>query len=92
MAEAVETLDHAKMGRALIEGAAVCLSRIITWYVHYEGGWWGLAPFAWVKLTDREVLASLDALATKFAAADAAVQASAERHSPLSHGAAQEGQ
>lgn len=84
MAEAVETLDHQTMGRALAEGTAVCLSRTITRFVHYAGGWWGLAPFAWVKLTDPEVCAGLDALAVKLADADSAVQRSAEHHSPLS--------
>jgi hypothetical protein len=91
VAEAVETLDHITMGRALIEGTAVCLSRLITRFVRYQDAWWGNAPFAWVKLTDRELLADLDTMAVKLAAADAGVRNSAERHAPLSHGAGEEG-
>ena len=92
MAEAVDTLDHQMMGRALAEGTAVCLSRTITRFVRYEGAWWGMAPFAWVKLTDPQVLASLDAFAAKLADADKFVQASAERHAPLSQIAGEESQ
>lgn len=91
MAEAVETLDHDEMARALIEGTAVCLSHTITRYVRYAGAWWAMAPFAWVKLTDRRVLASFDELAPKFADADDAVQASVECHAPFSHGVREEG-
>lgn len=90
MAEAVETLDHQMMGRALAEGTAVCLSRTITHFVRYANAWWGIAPFAWVKLTDPQVLASLDASVAKLADADESVQTSAERHVPLSQIAGEE--
>ena len=92
MAEAVETLDHQMMGRALAEGTAVCLSRTITRFVRYANAWWGMAPFAWVKLTDPQVLASLDTFAAKLANADEAVQTSTERRIPLSQIAGEENQ
>ena len=51
-----------------------------------------MAPFAWVRLTDPQVLASLDAFAAKLADADKSVQASAERYVPLSQIAGEESQ
>lgn len=82
MGEAVQTLDHQLMSRALAEGTAIFLSHTITRYVRYDGGWWGFAPFAWVKLTDPQVCVGLDEFAAKLATADEAVRASAEHHAP----------
>lgn len=83
MGESIEMLDHTTMARALIEGAATCLSQTITKFIHYQDAWWGMAPFGWVKLTDRQVSDGLDAFAAKLAAADAAVRASVERSKPV---------
>lgn len=83
MGEGIEMLDHATMGRALLDGAASYLSQTITKFIRYQHAWWGKAPFGWVKLTDRQACAGLDAFAAKLAAADAAVRASAERAHPV---------
>jgi hypothetical protein len=78
--EGIEMLDHATMVRALVEGTASHLSQTITKFIRYRQAWWGRAPFGWVKLTDQQACAGLDAFAAKLAAADVAVQASsAER-------------
>lgn len=79
MGEGIEMLDHATMARALDEGAARYLSQTITKFIRYRHAWWGKAPFGWVKLTDRQACAGLDAFAAKLAAADEAVRASARR-------------
>ena len=81
--ESIEMLDHTTMARALAEGAASHLSQTITKYVRYQHAWWGKAPFGWVKLTDSQACAGLDAFATKLAAADAAVRIASERSQPV---------
>ena len=83
MGESIEMLDHTTMARALIEGAATCLSQTITKFIHYQDAWWGMAPFGWVKLTDRQGCDGLDTFAAKLAAADEAVRQSSKRSRPV---------
>lgn len=71
MAEAAPTvvseIAHSTMRTAFNDGRAVALTAAITDIIRYEGFWWLFDRDCWLRVTDTELAAGLDAFAARSA-------------------------
>jgi hypothetical protein len=69
VAEAAPTvvmeIAHSAMRTAFNDGHAVALTAAITDIVRYDGSWWLFDRDCWLRVTDAELAAGLDAFAAR---------------------------
>ena len=63
----VSEITHSTMRAAFNDGRAVALTAAITDIVRYDGSWWLFDRDSWLRVTDTELAADLDAFAARSA-------------------------
>ena len=63
----VSDIAHPAMRAAFNEGRAVALTPAITDIVRYDGSWWLFDRDSWLRVTDADLAADLDAFAARSA-------------------------
>jgi hypothetical protein len=63
----VSEIAHSTMRNAFNDGRAVALTDAITDIVWYDGSWWLFDRDSWLRVTDTELAADLDAFAARSA-------------------------